>query len=98
MQKQIPTKPKDPDRVLRGQIGAAVQRSRHNPRDYTAAARQAFLKSFWPNDPNLSHEEAELRARAAHRAHMLRLSLKSAQARRRRSTRRTGRNGGGGDA
>ena len=90
------TRPKDPSRVLRGQIGAAVQQSRHDPHAYTIAARQAFLKTFWPDDPTLTQEEAERRARAAHRAHMLRLSFLSAKARRRRIGGR--RKVGGGDA
>lgn len=81
--------------ALRGRIGAAVQRSRHDPHLYTANARRAFLRRFWPDDPTLPPEEAERRAQAALRAHMLRLAYASAKARRQRASRR---NGGGGDA
>lgn len=99
MRVRIPeAKSKDPTRVLRGQIGAAVQQSRHDPREYTVAAREAFLRRFWPDDPTLPLDEAERRAKAAHRAHMLRLSYRSAQARRQRTRRRPQRNRGGGDA
>lgn len=73
-----------------------MQRSRHDPHEYTVAARKAFLKTFWPDDASLSPEEAEQRARAAHRAHMLRLSLKSAKARRGRAAKRRNRGGGHG--
>lgn len=87
-----PRRHKDPSRVLRGQIGVAEQQARHDPREYTRPARAAFLARFWPDDPTLSPEEAERRAKAAQRAHMLRLAYKSAKARRRRS-----RQGGGDD-
>ena len=86
---------KHPSRVLRGKLGAAVQQSLHDPREYTLAARRAFLARFWPDDPTLLPEEAERRARAARRAHMLRLAYLSAKARRSRVARR---NGGGRDA
>jgi hypothetical protein len=79
---------KDPTRVLRGKLGAAVQQSLHDPRLYTANARTAFLGRFWPDDPTLPPEESERRAQAALRAHMLRLAYASAKARRGR------RNGG----
>ena len=64
-----------------GKIGSAVQRSRHDPHVYTLAGRSAFLKRFWPEDESLSPAEAEARAQAALRAHMLRLCLASAKAR-----------------
>jgi len=64
-----------------GRIGASVLRARHDPIEYTAAGRESFLRRFWPNDPALSKEEAEKRARAALRAHMIRLALASAKAR-----------------
>jgi len=83
---------RDPSRVLRGRIGAAVQQARHDPVTYTANARRAFLKRFWPDDPALAPEEAERRARAALQAHTLRLAYASAKARHERTARR---NGGG---
>lgn len=92
---QVRTPGKDRSRVMRGRIGAAVQQSRHDPRDYTRAAREAFLRRFWPDDPALAPEEAERRARAAHRAHMLKLSYLSAKSRRQRVTLRRKVGGGG---
>lgn len=93
--RQDPLSPaRDPTRVLRGRLGAATQQSRHDPKEYTRAARRAFLARFWPSDPGLTPEEAERRARAALRAHMLALSYRSAKARRQRAARR---NGGGRD-
>jgi len=65
-----------------GRIGSAVTRSRHSPVEYTFAGRNAFLRSFLPSDPSLTAEEAERRAKAALKAHMLRLALASAKARR----------------
>ena len=84
--------PKDPSRVLRGRIGAARQQALHDPREYTVRARGAFLARFRPDDPSLSPEEAERRAQAGRRAHMLRLSYASAKARAARKVAR--RNGG----
>ena len=65
-----------------GKIGAATTRSRHSPTTYTFAGRNAFLRSFLPADPSLTAEEAERRAKAALKAHMLKLALRSAKARR----------------
>ena len=64
-----------------GRIGSAVQRSRHDPLAYTAAGRSAFLRRFWPDDPTLTAEEAQRRAEAGLRAHMLKLSARSAKSR-----------------
>lgn len=80
----------NPLRSASGRIGAAVQQSRHDPREYTQNARQAFLSRFWPDDPMLPPEEAERRAKAGLKAHMLRLALRSAQVRRARAGRRNG--------
>ena len=89
---QAPPTEKDPSRVLRGKLGAATQQSLHDPHLYTVNARSAFLARFWPSDLSLPAEEAERRAQAALRAHMLRLAYASAKARRQRAARR---NGGG---
>jgi len=75
-------------RAVAGRIGAAVQRSRHDPVEYTAGARAAFLRQFLPDDPSLSEKEAHLRAVAARRAYMLQLALKSAQVRAARKARK----------
>jgi len=72
---------------LAGRIGGFVLRSRHNPIEYTANARSAFLRRFWPDDPTLPIEEQQKRAQAALRAHMLRLAHKSAKKRRRTAAR-----------
>lgn len=74
--------------ALRGRIGAYVQKSRHDPRELTKAGRAAFLAKFEEQvDPERKLPEAERkrRAEAAHRAHMISLSFKSAEARRQRN-------------
>lgn len=73
------------ERSIRGRLGAAVQHSRHDPKETTVAARAAFLRKFEADvDPagELPPEERQRRALAARRAHFLRLALKSAQSRR----------------
>lgn len=70
---------------LRGRLGAAVQRARHDPNEYTAPARAAAWQRFLDEvDTNreLPPIEREERAKAAQRAHMLRIALASARARR----------------
>jgi hypothetical protein len=77
------------EKSLRGKIGAAAQQSKHDTRETTAAARDAFLASFERSvDPDGVLPEAERyrRAVAARKAHMLSLALKSARARRRRAS------------
>ena len=73
-----------------GKIGAAVQRSRHDPRVYTFEARNAFLRRFLPDDPTLDEKERHLRAAAARRAYMLQLALRSAKVRAKRMAARNG--------
>ena len=74
------------ERQAWGRIGGLVVRSRHDPRAYTAPARDAFLESFLAKQaPELPAEEREARAAAARRAHMLQLAEKSAAARRARA-------------
>jgi len=70
-----------------GRIGGYVLRARHNPLEYTANARSAFLSRFLPDDPDLTEEERLARAKAALKAHMLRLAYKSAKKRRRKAAR-----------
>jgi hypothetical protein len=73
-----------------GRIGGYVLRSRHDPRQYTANARSAFLARFEREvDPDgvLPPEERLARAKAALKAHMLRLAYKSAKKRRRKAAR-----------
>lgn len=72
--------------ALRGRLGAAVQRARHDPVDYTARARDAAWQRFVQQvDPQgtLPEPERLARARAAQRAHLLRAAVASARARRR---------------
>ena len=76
------------DASLRAAIAAHIKHSRYDPRKSTAPARAAFLSRFEElADPTGELPEAERFRRAHHlrRAHFLRLSLKSAQARRRRA-------------
>ena len=75
------------ERQAWGRIGGYVLRSRRDPREYTAAARAAFLGAFETAvDPNneLPTVERQARALAARRAHFARLAAKSAEARRNR--------------
>jgi hypothetical protein len=76
----------DPDEMaLRGRIGAHVTHSRHDARELTAPAREAFLSKFERDvDPDevLSLEERRRRAEHARRAHMARIARLSAIARR----------------
>ncbi len=77
--------------ALRGRIGAYRLHACHDPRETTAAARQAFLARFETEvDPAgvLPPAERQRRALSARRAYFARLALKSARARRRRSQRR----------
>jgi hypothetical protein len=76
---------------LNGRVGGFTTRSRHDPRDYTAAARARFRDGFAERvDPEgvLPPEERQARADAARRAHMARLAAKSASVRSARSRRR----------
>ena len=73
---------------LRGRLGAAVLRARHDPDEYTKKARDAAWQRFLDEvDPEreLAPAEREKRAKAAQRAHMLRIALASARARRRKT-------------
>jgi hypothetical protein len=71
--------------ALRGRIGAHVTHSRHDSRELTARAREAFLAKFEREvDPDgaLTPEERRRRAEHARRAHMVRIARLSAIARR----------------
>lgn len=75
------------ERSLRSRIAAHAQHAAHDPKLTTVAARAARMRRFEEKvDPDgvLPPEERARRARSAFRAHMSRLSLKSAQIRRRR--------------
>ena len=76
----------DPEEMaLRGRIGAHVTHSRHDARELTAPAREAFNSKFEREvDPDcaLPIEERRRRAEHARRAHMARISRLSAIARR----------------
>jgi hypothetical protein len=76
-------------RAAAGLIGALVQQSRHDPREYTAAGRAKFLERFVEQvDPNRELPELERarRAEAARKAYMRRLALRSAEIRRKGAT------------
>lgn len=72
-------------RVLNGRIGAAIARSRHDPRELTAAGRASFLARFEAQvraeSSDLSDAEVERRAGELRQAYMLRLALRSSLAR-----------------
>ena len=72
-------------RALYGRIGAAVARSRHDPRDLTAAGRAAFLSRFMEQARTLhpSADEAELErvAQELRRIYFLRLAAASSRSR-----------------
>jgi hypothetical protein len=76
------------ERVLIGRLGAYTMLSRHDPREITKAARQAFTSKFEKDvDPEgvLPLDERLRRAEMARKAHYTRLALKSAEVRRKRS-------------
>ncbi len=77
-------------RALYGRIGAAVARSRHDPRELTVNARAAFLSRFErqvrEESPDLSDAEVQRRAGELRIAHMLRLAAKSSIARSKKRT------------
>lgn len=72
-------------RALWGRVGAAIARSRHDPRDLTANARRAFLGKFEEQVraeyPELPEPEVARRASELRTAHFLRLAARSAEAR-----------------
>lgn len=76
-------------RSLYGRIGAAVARSRHDPRDLTANGRSAFLARFERQAreqfPGLPEPEIQRRGGELRRAYMLALSARSSIARTKRT-------------
>jgi hypothetical protein len=78
-------------RSLYGRIGAAVARSRHDPRELTANARRAFLSRFEAQVraefPELPEGEIQRRAGELRRAHFLALAARSSVARARKAGR-----------
>ncbi len=73
------------ERRLNGRIGGLKLAATRDPREYTAAARRAFLERFYEGIPDdLPESERERRALAARRLHFARLAKASAGARARR--------------
>ena len=73
------------ERSLRARIGAHAQHAKHDARETTSKARQAFASRFEQQvDPDNTLDPAERAKRADHalKAHMTGLALRSAQARR----------------
>ena len=71
-------------RRQRARIGGYALAAARDPQEYTRAAREGFRRRFLNEvdpDRTLSEAERDRRAKAAMRAHMTRLALKSAQAR-----------------
>jgi hypothetical protein len=80
-------------RSRRARIAALTRWSREDPAPATAKARTGFLQRFEHEvDPDgvLTPDERATRAQRALRAHMLRLSAKSAAARRKTDERERG--------
>jgi hypothetical protein len=78
-------------RSLRGRIGGLALASQRDPREYTSAARAAFLRTFEAEvDPSgvLPAAERTRRALAARKLHFARLALASVKARRRKAGQR----------
>lgn len=77
-------------RVLYGRVGAAIARSRHDPRALTSEARKQFLARFEAQVraeyPDLPEPEVQRRAGELRRAHMLALAAKSSIARSKKRT------------
>ena len=72
-------------RSMRARLAAYAMHARHDSREITANARQAFVERFEQQvDPDgvLPVAERQRRGEHAMRAHMTRLALRSAQARR----------------
>jgi hypothetical protein len=64
------------ERALRSRTGGLTTASRHDPREYTAAARRAFAARFYDGIPEgLPTAERERRAEAVRRLYMSRLEL-----------------------
>ena len=75
-------------RSMYGRMGAAIARSRHDPRELTLAARKRFLGRFEAQVraeyPDLPEPEVQRRAGELRKAHMISLAAKSSIARSRR--------------
>jgi hypothetical protein len=75
-------------RVLYGRVGAAIARSRHDPKELTQAARKRFLARFEAQVrtqyPDLPEAEVQRRASELRKAHMLGLAARSSIIRGRR--------------
>jgi hypothetical protein len=73
---------------MRARLAAHAMHARHDSREVTTNARQAFVERFEREvDPDgvLSLGERQRRAEHAMRAHMTRLALRSARSRRTRA-------------
>ena len=68
---------------LAKQRAVAIRNARHDPRDMTRAARDAFFQKFLDQTPtDLPAEERQRRAEQLRKAYYLGLSAKAAKARR----------------
>lgn len=76
---------KNPTKVLAGRIGGLTKAARYDAQTLTAPAREGFLARFEREadpDGTLSPQERTRRAEALRKAHMTRLSMRSAETRR----------------
>lgn len=82
--------------TLRARIGAYALHAKHDPREITQNARQAFLARFIDEvdpDRTLPDDERLRRAEYARKAYFARLALRSAQVRAKKSKRTTRKSG-----
>lgn len=73
--------------VHRARLGGLALSASHDPREYTRAAREAFLRRFLDEvdpDHKLPEAERDRRAVAARKLYFARLAMRSAQVRSRR--------------
>ncbi len=71
------------ERSQRARIAAYAQKAKHDPKETTRKAREAYRASFYDGIPeDLPEAERDRRAEAAFKAHMARLAFLSSKARR----------------
>jgi hypothetical protein len=71
------------ERSQRARIASWAQKKKHDPKETTRKARQAYRATFYEGIPeDLPQAERDRRAEAAFKEHMARLAFLSAKARR----------------
>src|SRR5690349_19420502 len=70
------------ERIRRARLGGLTTASRHDPREYTAAARQAFVARFYAGIPeDLPAPERDRRAEAARKLYYVRMAAERERSR-----------------